>query len=94
MFYAETLQKLLEENSFKYPFNSGEMEDYEQVEAYVNVLKQLEDKGYNVQIQKSSKPKIKTDSELVVQVRMLGEKRVLLVVGDFLINVEGNYGLV
>ena len=56
--------------------------------------KQLEDKGYNVQIQKSSKPKIKTDSELVVQVRMLGEKRVLLVVGDFLINVEGNYGLV
>ena len=56
--------------------------------------KQLENKGYNVQIQKSSKPKIKTDSELVVQVRMLGEKQVLLVVGDFLINVEGNYGLV
>ena len=41
MFYAETLQKIVEENSFKFPFNAGEFEDYEHVEAYMNVIKQM-----------------------------------------------------
>ena len=42
MFYAETLQKLIEENNFKYPFNSGEMNDYSKVEEYVNFLNEME----------------------------------------------------
>ena len=41
MYYAETLQKIIEENSFKYPFNSGEMEDYDNVVAYMDLIKQL-----------------------------------------------------
>ena len=46
MFYAETLQKIIEENSFKYPFNSGEMEDYDKVQDYVEVLKESGMEGY------------------------------------------------
>lgn len=45
MFYAETLQNLVEENDFKFPFKSGEFEDYEHVEAYVKVIKQLDEQN-------------------------------------------------
>ena len=49
--------------------------------------KELEDLGYNVEVIICSKPKIKTDSILVVAARKEG-KNVQLVVGDFLIGVE------
>lgn len=42
MVYAEHLQNILEENSFKYPFKSGEMSDYQFVEDFVEILKQDE----------------------------------------------------
>ena len=58
------------------------------------VVDHFEKNGYEVQVVKNSKPKIKTDSELVVSVKMIGEKQVLLVVGDFLINLEVKDGLV
>ena len=48
------------------------------------VQKELTNLGYTVKIEKCSKPKIKTDSELVVCVKQNGNE-VLLVVGDFLI---------
>lgn len=54
----------------------------------------LEKQGFIVQVLKSSKPKIKTDSELVIVVKQIGDKQVLLVVGDFLINIGDNDGLV
>ena len=61
----------------------------------VNIAcEKLEKSGYHVQIIKNSKPKISTDAELVVSVKKIDEKQVLLVVGDFLINVEGRDGLV
>lgn len=56
--------------------------------------KELEKAGYSVNVVKNSLPKISTDAELVVSAKMLGEKQVLLIVGDFLINVEGKDGLV
>ena len=42
---------------------------------------------------KNSKPKIKTDSELVVCIKQDADK-FTIIVGDFLINIEGNDGLV
>ena len=48
------------------------------------VKKELTGLGYNVKIEKCSKPKIKTDSELIVSVKQNGNE-LLLVVGDFLI---------
>ncbi len=45
MFYAETLQNIVEENGFKFPFNSGSFDDYEHVEEYMKVIKKLENNG-------------------------------------------------
>lgn len=42
MFYAETLQKIVEEDGLKYPFDSGNLEDYEHIEAYIKVLQQAD----------------------------------------------------
>lgn len=56
--------------------------------------KKLEQAGYSVKILKNSKQKISTDAELVVQAKTLEEKQVLLIVGEFLINIEGKDGLV
>lgn len=44
----------------------------------------LEKEGYIVKTQKCSKPKIKTDSELVIHARKNGNE-VLLIYGDFLV---------
>lgn len=61
----------------------------------VKVAKEkLEKAGCSVSIIKNSMPKIRTDAELVVSVKDLGNNQVLLIVGDFLINVEGKDGLV
>lgn len=58
------------------------------------VKKELEAQGINVEVVKNSKPKIITDTELVVCAKVLEEKQVLLIVGDFLINLEVKDGLV
>ena len=42
MFYAETLQKIVEENGLKFPFNAGEFEDYEHLDAYMKVIRQMQ----------------------------------------------------
>ena len=49
--------------------------------------KNLEDKGFRVKVIKCSKPKIKTDSELITNVR-LDNGEATLFVGDFLIEVK------
>jgi len=59
-----------------------------------NAVQQLEKLGLNVKVFKYSKPKIKTDYELVVKARMLSETEVELIVGDFLINIEDRDELV
>ena len=46
--------------------------------------KELTDLSYKVKTEKCSKPKIKTDSELVVNIKQNGNE-LLLLVGDFLI---------
>ena len=43
MLYAEQLQNILEENAFKYPFESGKLEDYKSVEEYVDLISQYEE---------------------------------------------------
>ena len=42
MMYAEELQNRVEENNFKYPFRSGNIDDYDAVENYVDFLKEYE----------------------------------------------------
>lgn len=54
---------------------------------------ELENLGYKVEVLKSSKPKIKTDRELVVSLKEKADS-IILVVGDFLIDIEGRDGLV
>ena len=54
----------------------------------------LKQNGYSVEIVKNSKQKISTDAELVVLAKEVKEKQVLLIVGEFLINIEGKDGLV
>lgn len=43
MLYAEALQKIIEENNWKYSFRAGELNDYQAIEDYVKVLKDYED---------------------------------------------------
>lgn len=57
-------------------------------------VQELNNLGYNIEIIKSSKQKIKTDNELVVSVREVSDNEVIIVVGEFLINIEGRDGLV
>ena len=52
------------------------------------VKNDLEKLGYFVDVVKTSKPKIITDTELVIKVELKQEKQVLVIVGDFLINIE------
>ena len=60
----------------------------------LDIAKQeLEKLGYKVDVLKNSKPKIKTDRELVVSLKQTANS-VILIVGDFLINVEGGNELV
>ena len=60
----------------------------------LDVAKQdLENLGYKVEVLKNSKPKIKTDMELVVSLKQTANS-IILIVGDFLINVEGRDELV
>ena len=56
-------------------------------EPAAEVKSALEKDGYEVEIVVNSKPKIKTDSVLVVSLRQEGNK-VTLIVGDFLIGVK------
>ena len=58
------------------------------------VRQEVEKQGFKVVVLKSSKPKIKTDSELVVAVKHLHDKELMLIVGDFLINVGEDNGMV
>ena len=52
------------------------------------VIKELEDKGFNVVVKENSLAKIKTDYKLVTLVKPLGANEVLVLCGDFLINIE------
>lgn len=52
------------------------------------VKKELEEKGYKVLLCENSLPKIKTDYKLVTLVKPVGEKDVMVLFGDFLINIE------
>jgi len=54
---------------------------------------ELEKLGFKVEVLKCSKPKIKTDKELVVSLKQTTNS-VILIVGDFLIDIEGKDGLV
>ena len=54
----------------------------------------LKKAGYSVTILKNSKQKISTDAELVILAREVSEKQVELIIGEFLINIEGENGLV
>ena len=47
----------------------------------------LEEKGYQVVIKEFSKPKMKTDTQLVVKADKLTDNQIELIVGDFLINL-------
>ena len=53
-----------------------------------DVKKQLENEGYLVDVVKCSLMKIKSDYELVVNVKLKEDNKIELVVGDFLINIE------
>ncbi len=53
-----------------------------------NVKNILEAAGYTIKIVCFDKPKTQTDTKLVVRAKLLSEKQVELVVGDFLINKE------
>jgi len=46
----------------------------------------LEKQGFFVTINNNSRPKIKTDYELVVKIKSLPENQIILECGDFLIN--------
>lgn len=52
-----------------------------------NVKKTLSDSGLNIIVEEFLKPKMKTDTKLVVQAKFVDEKTIKLVVGDFLINL-------
>ena len=52
------------------------------------VKKELEEKGYNVILKENSLPKIKTDYKLVTLVKLLEGNNVMVLFGDFLINIE------
>ena len=52
-----------------------------------NVERTLYDKGLNIIVEEFLKPKMKTDTKLVVQAKYVDEKTIKLVVGDFLINL-------
>jgi len=58
-----------------------------------NIAEELEKLGFKVEVLKCSKPKIKTDKELVVSLKQTTNS-VILIVGDFLIDIEGKDGLV
>lgn len=47
----------------------------------------LEEKGYQVVIKEFSKPKMKTDTQLVIKADKLNDNTVELIVGDFLIDL-------
>ena len=59
-----------------------------------DVKSELENQGVVVNVIKNSKPKIKTDYELVVSVKSVGDNKVDVIVGDFLVNIEDRDGLV
>ncbi len=52
-----------------------------------DVKKTLSDKGLNIIIKEFLKPKMKTDSKLVVVAKYINANTIELVVGDFLINL-------
>ena len=55
----------------------------------LNIVKQeLENKGFIVKVSENSLSKIQTDYKLVVSLKLLSEKEIELIVGDFLINIE------
>ena len=52
-----------------------------------DVKKTLSAKGVNIIVKEFLKPKMKTDSKLVVAVKQIDANTIELVVGDFLINL-------
>ena len=52
-----------------------------------DVKKTLSDRGMNIIVEEFLKPKMKTDSKLVVALRQIDANTIKLVVGDFLINL-------
>ena len=52
-----------------------------------DVKKTLSDKGLNIIVDEFIKPKMKTDTKLVVLAKYIDAKTVKLIVGDFLINL-------
>lgn len=52
-----------------------------------DVKKTLSAKGMNIIVKEFLKPKMKTDSKLVVAVKQIDVNTIELVVGDFLINL-------
>lgn len=51
------------------------------------VKRELESKGYSVTIREFSKPKMTTDTQLVVKADKLTDNHIELIVGDFLTNL-------
>ena len=51
------------------------------------VRKMLEDKGFAVTVREFSKPKMQTDTQLVVKADKLTDSHIELIVGDFYINI-------
>ncbi|MBQ7466771.1 MAG: hypothetical protein IJS74_01725 [Clostridia bacterium] len=56
-------------------------------ESVEDVKKTLSDRGMNIIVEEFLKPKMKTDSKLVVALRQIDANTIKLVVGDFLINL-------
>ena len=52
------------------------------------VLDMLENKGFEVIVKYNSLPKIQTDYKLITLARKIGDNKIELIVGDFLINIE------
>ena len=52
-----------------------------------DVKKTLSDRGLNIIVDEFIKPKMKTDTKLVVLAKYIDAKTVKLIVGDFLINL-------